>query len=155
MLKFILEVNFLLDSTDQIKILEMTEQLSEMIIQSELVDDYYRAFRNVQENKAALDKIKKFSEMKERYEEVKRFGSHHPDYKRVLKETFELKRKMDLDPTVAEFKKAESELQKLLDEISFLLGRAVSEHIKVPTGNPFFDRTKSCGCRSGGRCGCA
>ncbi|MEH7107983.1 YlbF family regulator, partial [Bacillus sp. JJ1764] len=33
-------------------------------------------------------------------------------------------------------------------------GGAVSENIKVPTGNPFFDSGHGSGCGSGGSCGC-
>ncbi len=61
---------------------------------------------------------------------------------------------MDLDPRVADFKVAENELQSLLDEISKIIGHSVSENIKVPTGNPFFER-HSGGCGSGGSCGCS
>ncbi len=37
------------------------------------------------------------------------------------------------------FEVVENELQSILDEVSVLIGRSVSENIKVPTGNPFFD----------------
>ncbi len=36
-------------------------------------------------------------------------------------------------------KRAETALQKLLDEVSVAIGSEVSSSIKVPTGNPFFD----------------
>lgn len=49
----------------------------------------------------------------------------------------EAKRSMDLDENVYLFKKAENELQGLLDEIAVIIGHSVSKHIKVPTGNPF------------------
>lgn len=139
---------------DQIKILEKAEELSEMILKSELVDYYYKFFKIVQSNKESMEKIRRFSQLKELYYEVKRVGAHHPDYKRVMKEIFEAKRDMDLDPRVAELKKAENEMQNLLDEISALLGHAVSEHIKVPAGNPFFASSKTCSCGSEGKCGC-
>ena len=55
----------------------------------------------------------------------------------------EYKREMDLDPLVAEFRLAENDLQYLLDAVSMIVGGAVSPHIKVPTGNPFFDTGNS------------
>lgn len=64
------------------------------------------------------------------------------------------KREMDLDEHVARFKRAEMELQSLLDEISILIGRSVSESVKVNTGNPFFETAKT-GCSTGGSCGCS
>jgi len=95
--------------------------------------------------------------MKELYADVQRFGRYHPDYKEIMIKTRERKREMDLDENVANFRRAETELQTLLDEISLIIGRSVSEHIKVPTGNPFFDSGSSCGggCGSGGACGCS
>jgi cell fate (sporulation/competence/biofilm development) regulator YlbF (YheA/YmcA/DUF963 family) len=68
----------------------------------------------------------------------------------------EYKRDMDLDSHVAEFKLAENDLQSLLDEISMFVGGAVSQHIKVPSGNPFFDTSShGSGCGGGGSCGCS
>ena len=95
--------------------------------------------------------------IKEQYEDVQRFGKYHPDYKTITRQVRDVKREVDLHATIAAFKKAENELQKLLDEISVILGQAVSEHVKVPTGNPFFDTGSSCGggCGSGGSCGCS
>lgn len=68
----------------------------------------------------------------------------------------EIKRELDLNDKVADFKRAENELQSILDEVSVEIGTAVSEHVKVPTGNPYFDGLSSCGggCGSGGSCGC-
>ena len=68
---------------------------------------------------------------------MQRFGKYHPEYKRVNLEIREVKRDMDLYPTIADFKRAEMDLQTILDEISLKIGRAVSPQIKVPAGNPF------------------
>ena len=108
-------------------------------------------------NQETQQKIKAFAAMKERYEEVQRFGKYHPDYKEVMGKIRILKREVDLDGHVAELRKAENDLQDLLDEISVMLGKSVSPSVKVPTGNPFFSTGSSCGggCGSGGSCGCA
>lgn len=139
------------------EILGQSEQLSNMILQSDIVEYYYSCLYNIKRNKETQRKIKAFANAKELYEEVQRFGRYHPDYQRVMKSIRELKREMDMDEQVAEFKKAENDLQALLDEISVIVGRSVSEKIKVPTGNPFFDSSSSCGggCGSGGSCGCS
>ncbi|MDQ0155889.1 YlbF family regulator [Robertmurraya andreesenii] len=147
----------MLATLERMQILDTSEQLSSMILQSEIVDYYYSCLNNIRRNKETLRKIKAFTEAKELYEEVQRFGRYHPDYQQVMRKIRELKREMDLDEHVAEFKKAENDLQALLDEISTIIGKSVSEHIKVPTGNPFFDSSSSCGggCGSGGSCGCS
>lgn len=147
----------MLATLERMQILDTSEQLSSMILQSEIVDYYYSCLNNIRRNKETLRKIKAFTEAKELYEEVQRFGRYHPDYQQVMRKIRELKREMDLDEHVAEFKKAENDLQALLDEISTIIGKSVSEHIKVPTRNPFFDSSSSCGggCGSGGSCGCS
>ena len=110
-------------------------------------------------DKLAQQKMNKFVALKDLYEEVQRFGKYHPEYKRVNSEIRVAKREMDLHPTIADLKKAETDLQTVLDEISLKLGKAVSEQIKVPTGNLFFDSSSSScssgGCGSGGSCGCS
>lgn len=148
----------MLATLERIELLEEAELLARMVIQSDVAEQYRQAYYLLHSDQEAQNLIKRFVHIKERYEEVARFGKYHPDYKEVNMETRYLKREVDLHPVIANFKKAEKELQELLDEISVLIGKAVSEYIKVPTGNPFFDSMSSCstgGCGSGGSCGCS
>ncbi|WP_042456085.1 YlbF family regulator [Neobacillus dielmonensis] len=145
----------MLATLERVQLLENAEQLAKMILESDLVDQYRKCLYRMQNNSESQRKINQFVKMKELYEEVQRFGKYHPDYKRVMLKIREYKREMDLDPYVAEFKLAENDLQRLLDEVSILVGGAVSEHIKVPTGSPFFDTGHGSGCGSGGSCGCS
>jgi cell fate (sporulation/competence/biofilm development) regulator YlbF (YheA/YmcA/DUF963 family) len=141
---------------ERLEIINEAESLARMIIQSELAEEYRNCYYRLKEDKVAQQIISRFTKTKEKYEEVQRFGKYHPDYDRIRKEIREVKRELDLNETIADFKKAENALQSLLDEISVLIGRAVSEQIKVPTGNPYFDSLSSCsgGCGTGGSCGC-
>ena len=141
---------------ERLQIVENAEQLAHMVLQSDLYEEYMRCLYNLRTNLEAMELVSQFVAMKEKYEEVQRFGKYHPDYREITKETRDIKRSLDLNETVVAFKNAENAIQKLLDEISVLVGKAVSEHIKVPTGNPFFDSMSSCGggCGSGGSCGC-
>ncbi|MCM3539391.1 YlbF family regulator [Priestia endophytica] len=142
---------------ETIHLLEQADELSAMIIHSEIGDDYRTKLKELEEDKEAQALISEFVKMKERYEEVQRFGKYHPDFKLVTKEIRRLKREVDLHGTIWAFKQAEKELQNILDEISVEIGSAVSAQIKVPTGNPFFDTMSSCGggCGAGGSCGCS
>jgi len=146
----------LLATTECVEILDFAEELANMVLQSTIVETYNECLNKVRKDISTQRKIKAFVQMKERHEEVERFGRYHPDYKMVMMKIRELKREVDLDIHVAEFKKAENDLQALLDEISVHIGRSVSEFIKVPTGNPFFD-SSGCGggCSTGGSCGCS
>ena len=146
----------MLATIERVLILEQAEEIARMIIQSEIADYYMSCLYKVKNNPETQQKIRAFVKMKEQYEDVQRFGKYHPDYKIIMKEIRETKREMDLDENVSEFRKAENDLQSLLDEVSVRIGRSVSEHIKVATGNPFFDsQGHSGGCGSGGSCGCS
>lgn len=157
MIKYVVEVSKLLATTEGVQLLDETDQLSAMILQSDIVERYQVCHKILTKNKESQQKIKAFSRLKDQYEEVQRFGKFHPDYKQVMSKTRELKREMDLDPYVIDFKQAEKELQNLLDEISVIIGHSVSKNIKVPTGNPYFDSLSGCGssCGTGGSCGCS
>lgn len=146
----------MLATSERIELIERAEELAEKILQSDLAEHYRLCLYKLQTNDEAQKKIRHFVKLKSLYEEAQRFGKYHPDYKRVMLEMRTAKREMDLDPVVAAFKLAENDLQALLDEVSVLIGGAVSKNIKVPTGNPFFE-TSSCGgsCGSGGSCGCS
>ncbi|PAQ13866.1 regulator [Bacillaceae bacterium SAOS 7] len=153
-----MEVGILLTATlEKIHTMEQAEQLGQMVLLSDIAEKYRACYSLLYTTSETREKIQRFSRLKDLYEEVQRFGRYHPDYSRVMKEIREAKRDMDLDENVAAFRVAEKELQTLLDEISTLLGRSVSESIKVPTGNPFFSADSSCGggCGSGGSCGCS
>ncbi|MGG5253066.1 YlbF family regulator [Neobacillus sp. SM06] len=147
----------MLATTERVELLEYAEDLAKKILQSDLAEQYHICLYKLQSSDEAQRKIRHFVRLKDQYDEVQRFGKYHPDYKRVMSQIREAKREMDLDPYVAAFKMAENDLQSLLDQVSVLVGGAVSKHIKVPTGNPFFDTSSSCssGCGSGGACGCS
>ncbi|MRX71708.1 YlbF family regulator [Bacillus lacus] len=146
----------MLTTLESVNVLNKAEELAQLVMQSEIAEDYYRSLYRLQNDKEAQALISQFSKAKDLYEDVQRFGKYHPDHKRLTKEMREVKRNVDLHESVAAFKKAEKELQSLLDSISVEIGQAVSQYIKVPTGNPYFDSLSSCGggCGSGGGCGC-
>ncbi len=146
----------MLATSERIELLEHAENLSHMIMESDIAENYQICLYKLQNNKESQRKINRFVSLKELYEEVQRFGKYHPDYKKIMTQIRENKREMDLDPFVAEFKLAENDLQDLLDAISIIVGGSVSEHIKVPTGNQFFETqtSHSSGCGGGGSCNC-
>jgi cell fate (sporulation/competence/biofilm development) regulator YlbF (YheA/YmcA/DUF963 family) len=145
----------MLATLERIELLEKADQLTEMILQSDIVEQYRICFNRMQTNIETQQRIQAFIKLKEQYEEVQRFGEYHPDQKKIMKQVRVVKREMDLDENVAAFKMAENDLQTLLDEVSILIGHSVSEQIKVPTGNPFFETSHSGGCGTGGSCGCS
>lgn len=139
-------------------IMDHSDELCNMILSSEQFYRYLDAHRAVYTNSSLVKEINDFTILKDRYEEVQRFGKYHPDYSSVMKNIRVTKRKLDMVDDVANLKVAENELQDLLDEVSLLIGKTVSEGVKVPVSNPFFASSgSSCGsgCGTGGACSCS
>ncbi len=139
-------------------ILDEADQLSAMILSSEPAQNLRIAYKAVYEDAELSDQIKAFSRLKEHYEDVQRFGKYHPDYHTIMKKIREQKRALDLNEKIAALKIAENEYQDLLDEVSLMIGKSVSEAVKVPVSNPFFSTDSGCstgGCGSGGSCSCS
>lgn len=146
----------MLATMEIVDLLDRSEGIGRMVMNSDTMYNYKRAKWELEEDKEAQRLIKQFTDMKEHYDDVQRFGRYHPDYSTIMKKVRSVKREMDMHEKVALFKKAERELQKLLDEISEKVAFSVSEQIKVPkNGMALTDSGCSGGCGSGGSCGCA
>ncbi|MBC1434615.1 YlbF/YmcA family competence regulator [Paenilisteria rocourtiae] len=148
----------MLATMETLALLDMSDDLASMVLVSAEADRYRECAHQMETSLQTQQRIKRLAKIKEQYDEVQRFGRYHPDYKEVNRLARQYKRDVDMDEHVAAFRQAEMDLQSLLDEISLILADAVSENIKVPTGNPFFETKSSCstgGCGSGGGCGCS
>ncbi|MGV2619926.1 YlbF family regulator [Halobacillus sp. ACCC02827] len=146
----------MLATMEIVDILDRSESIGRMVMNSDTMQHYQEAKTALANDKEAQKLIRRFADMKEHYEDVQRFGRYHPDYNSIMKEVRLVKREMDMHESVAQFKKAEREIQKLLDEISESVAFSVSEQIKVPkNGAALTDSGCSGGCGSGGSCGCA
>src|SRR5690625_31242 len=117
---------------EHIRLLDKSEALAKMILQSEVMREYEEAYLAMKNDETAQHLIRSFTEMKERYEEVERFGRYHPDYAEIMKKVRSVKREMDLNPLVANFKLKERESQRFLDDISEIIAKSVSQQIIVP-----------------------
>lgn len=133
-------------------ILDEADQLSSMILSSDLAKNLREAHRDVYSDELLVKQIAAFNKLKEQYEEVQRFGKYHPDYYTVMKKIREEKRKLDENEKVARLKLAENDFQQLLDEVSLIIGKSVSEAVKVPVNNML---SHACGCSTGGGCSCS
>ena len=142
-------------TVDIMEVIDQSERLGKLIVQSEIAQHYRHCKHKLVNDPSAQRLIQRFTEVKDKYEEVQRFGKYHPDFKQISTEMRQIKRNLDLHDTIAEFKQAETGLESLLNEVSAIIAREVSPSIKVPTGNPFFDN-RGCGggCGAGGPCGC-
>lgn len=137
-----------------VEMIDKSEQLGGMIQKSEVMESYYRAKLEMESDAESQELIRKFTSIKEQYEDVQRFGRYHPDYSQIMKDIRASKREMDMNDKVASFKIAERNLQGFLEEISELIAYSVSNNIKVPKDGAALTDS-GCGCGSGGGCGCA
>lgn len=139
---------------EHLTLYDYADDLIGMLSESDVVARY-----RVNKDKLARDPeanalIKQFVELREKYNEVQRFGRYHPEFDTVIRQMMDVKRDLDLNDTIASYKKAEEDVEALLNEISRSIAMAVSPSIKVPTGDPFFDKGCGGGCGTGGACGC-
>ncbi|GKV67692.1 regulator [Sporosarcina sp. NCCP-2716] len=143
-------------TNEWLDIIEQTDELAEWILSSDVLSDYRSAHRAVYGDPGLVRQIRDFSEMKERYEEVQRFGRYHPDYNRVMKSIRLDKRALDMNEKIAALRLAENDVQHLLDEISAMIAHSVSLSVKLPSDNSFVTDT-GCGgsCGTGGGCSCS
>ena len=144
-------------NSDWIYILDATDELNEMILHSKQVIALRAAREDVYKDASLVEQINEFNKMKEHYEDVQRFGKYHPDYQIIMKKIREQKRAIDLNEKAAKLKLAENDFQDLLDQVSLIIGKSVSEAVKVPVSNPIFSADSSCGssCGTGGGCSCS
>lgn len=148
------EVDTLIATMEYVDILDRSEQLGKMILQSDVMKAYGSTRKQLDEDKEAQQLIQAFIDMKDHYDDVQRFGRYHPDFNKIMKQVRTTKRAMDMNDKVATFKIAERNLQKLLDEISQYVALSASEQVKAPMDGAALSDS-GCGCGSGGGCGCA
>ncbi|WP_407268098.1 YlbF family regulator [Radiobacillus sp. PE A8.2] len=136
-----------------VDIIDRSEYIGQMILQSDVMEQYNLERQALKDDKEAQRLINAFITVKEQYEEVQRFGRYHPDFNSIMKNIRSTKRDMDMNEKVASFKIAERNLQTLLDDVSEIVARSASEQVKVPKDGAILTDS-SCGCGSGGGCGC-
>lgn len=139
---------------ETLSILDEIENLSDMIVQSEVYQSYQHAKDYLENDDEAHLLYQAFLKSKDQYDDVMRFGKYHPDYKRIMMETRQRKRAYEMLPVVMDYKTKEVALQNLIDEVVTKIAFAVSENVKIEAGNPFF-RTGHNGCATGGSCNCS
>lgn len=141
---------------EHVNILDQTDLLIDMIKRSDTMREYETTLENLRIDQEAQKLIKTFLDIKEHYEDVQRFGRYHPDYQEIMEKVRSAKRKMDMNEKVASFKIVERNLQRLLDDLSEIIARSVSDEILVPKENALItDSSCSSGsCGTGGSCGC-
>lgn len=136
-----------------IDVLDGIEGLGQKILQSARYKQFKVAQEALEQDDEAHLMYDAFLKSKVQYDEVMRFGKYHPDYHACMMETRRRKRAYEMLPVVMTYKQSEVALQDLIDQVVVTLATAVSEHVKVEAGNPFFQKDKA-GCTGHGSCAC-
>jgi cell fate (sporulation/competence/biofilm development) regulator YlbF (YheA/YmcA/DUF963 family) len=76
--------------------------------------------------------INEFNKCKVKFEEVSKYGKHHPDLKKVQMELSNIKFEVFTNEIISEYKNLEKQIQKILDDISRQIAQSVSPKIKYP-----------------------
>lgn len=127
----------------------LVTDLSKKINKSQLVASYVESYFEMKGD-TEVDQIKAdFMKAKEDFEKVEAYGKYAPDFKEKRRAVRKVKRVLDTNELVSEFKYNETSLQNMLDYVTFDIATSISEEIKIDAGNPFFEFAKR-GC--GGSC---
>ncbi|MGI6126548.1 MAG: YlbF family regulator [Planifilum sp.] len=135
---------------EQTKPLDMAEilmgayQLADRINESEEVKRYLQLKERMDADPEVQRLIREFQRKKEKFEEAQRFGHYHPDYHAAKEEAESFQEKMAQHPLIAEFLEAEEQLDRLLNEVSRTIARAVSESVRVPINDPRPIKRRKC-----------
>ena len=74
--------------------------------------------------------VNRFNKAKEKYEEVSKYSTYHPDYRKVKLELVDAKEKLYTNELVIKYKEIERKIQEKLNEASQEIVKAISNNIK-------------------------
>jgi cell fate (sporulation/competence/biofilm development) regulator YlbF (YheA/YmcA/DUF963 family) len=119
------------------------EDQNQILVQAILASHCYKNYLQAKAQMNACDDVAKlkrnFQAEKEKFERIAAYGEYAPDYRQQQRSVRKSKRALDLNEKVAAFRVAETDFQRLLDDIGQRLANTISSDIKVDAGNPFFE----------------
>lgn len=142
-------------ATMDFEIMDSLDSLNDMVMNTEEYKNYCKYKGLLDTDDEVRNMIKHFARLKEGFIDVERFGKYHPDFSSKRREINQYKKMLDMHPIIMEYRRAEFQLQSLLDEILFIVGQSVSPHANIVSSNPFFSNSSNSGCATGGSCSCA
>ena len=92
-------------------------------------------FRELLEVKEAISKtipnlVESFKKAKEKYEEVQKYGTYHPDYRNVKLELVKAKEALYTNSLVIRYKELEKKIQEKLNVAANEIVKAISINVK-------------------------
>ncbi|MBX8936602.1 YlbF family regulator [Enterococcus gilvus] len=118
---------------------DQNQRLIQEILASQSYKNYLQARKQMNDCPEVAKLKKTFQAEKDKFERIAAYGEYAPDYRQQQRKVRVSKRALDLNEKVAAFRLAETDFQRLLDEIGICLAQTISAEIKVDAGNPFFE----------------
>ena len=92
-------------------------------------------FKELLELKERINKeipllVEAFKKAREKYEEVSKYSSYHPDLKRVRNELVAAKEALYTNPLVIKYKELEKEIQNKLNDVAHEIAKTISANSK-------------------------
>lgn len=88
--------------------------------------------KQMKESKSISTLVDVFNRVKTKYDEVSKYGKHHPDLKKVQIELKDAKENLYNNDIIKEYKNCERQIQKVLNNISKEIANTISHKIKHP-----------------------
>ncbi|OTN76294.1 hypothetical protein A5886_001371 [Enterococcus sp. 8G7_MSG3316] len=127
---------------------ELADQIDH-VAQTIKSSDTFAAYTATQQNMYQDDQvqvlIQSFVVEKQAFEQIEAYGAFAPGFKERRRKMRLAKRELVMNDRVSEYRVAETNLQRLLDEITVSIATCFSASIKVDAGSPFFHSKSSCG----------
>jgi cell fate (sporulation/competence/biofilm development) regulator YlbF (YheA/YmcA/DUF963 family) len=140
----------MMNSFDMTQVILHSYEVADTILVSTEIQDYLESKKTMDNDPEAHQLIRELGRKKELFEETQRFGHFHPNYHEAMEAVKAFELQMERNPSIANFKRAEERLDKLLYTVSKTIAHSVSDTIKVPSNNPFPEEGK----KKKGGCGC-
>jgi cell fate (sporulation/competence/biofilm development) regulator YlbF (YheA/YmcA/DUF963 family) len=140
----------MMNSFDMTQVILHSYEVADTILVSTEIQDYLESKKTMDNDPEAHQLIRELGRKKELFEETQRFGHFHPNYHEAMEAVKAFELQMERNPSIANFKRAEERLDKLLYTVSKTIAHSVSDTIKVPSNNPLPEEGK----KKKGGCGC-
>lgn len=113
-------------------LMNKTYDLVDEIKSSEIYKRLIELHKIINKDEDIIKLIEHFKKQKVKLEEASKYGKYHPDLKQIQLNLKEAKENLYNNDIIKEYKQCEKEIQKILNNISKELAKAVSSKIKHP-----------------------
>lgn len=127
------------------EIVDQIERVTKTIKDSTTFTTYATNRQQMYQDEVVRTLIESFVTEKRAFENIESYGEFAPGFKEARRGMRQAKRNLDMNDRVSDYRLADTNLQRLLDEITVSIATCFSASVKVDAGSPFFHSKTSCG----------